>query len=165
MKFFILVVTTYIVAIATYSDAAVSKNILHKDGFISGGTASSAGVSIIDMQIKDLKGSAGERIIFNIGDKNGLLLKGHPGYFHIEKTSSPSQFSIDFDQVMASNIDLLELQKKIKNSKNIASAKLLKDPEDGSLHFTFKLKSNIKMKVYQVSGVQDTSKVVIDLIQ
>ncbi len=136
--------------------------ILQGSGSIIGGVAGK-GFSLLDLRkSQDIKHKV-ERVVFDIGTLQGKTLKGLPGYYHAQMLQKPSRLVIDFSQMPASKVNIQEIQKRLKGSMFIKSTELALDPIDQSLSVVLFLKNNPKAKVFQVSGVKNTSKVVLDL--
>lgn len=119
--------------------------------------------------LKDLRRTADEkkkieRIVMDIGDRNGADLRGWPGYFFVELKKNPQRLVIDFSQMPNSYLDQKQLALRMKNSLAVLKTSMSLDPTDSSLNLTMDLKNNTKVRVFQVSGKKKTSKIVIDLI-
>lgn len=130
-------------------------------GSISGGVAGT-GFSLLNMAQGESK--LGERWIFDIGDIRGGVLKGPPGYFHVQLMDKPSRLIIDFAQMKNVRIDEQKIQSLIKTSSIFRTAKLLYDPADSATSIVFELKQSPRIKAYQVVGNKNTSKVVVDVV-
>lgn len=144
------------------SHAAIPKKIKLNSSYATGGEAGS-GFSLLNFKSIKSPNSKTERFAFEIGDQDGNKKSGKPGYYHMEYIANKNMISLDFAQMAKTRIDNTNLKKVLAKSKNVKSFKFSHDPEDGSLHLTLVLKSPVKSKVYQVKGVKDTSKVVLDL--
>ncbi|MGZ3826399.1 MAG: hypothetical protein ACXVCR_15670 [Bdellovibrio sp.] len=157
--------------IAAPSLAAVSKQavkpsaskILVGEGTSFGGLAGN-GFTLMDVRRTADKSKKIERIVMDVGDRNGAALRGWPGYYFVELKKNPQRLVIDFAQMPNSNIDQKQLAMKLKNSFAVTNTTLSLDPLDSSLNLTMDLKKNTKVRVYQVAGKKSTSKVVVDLI-
>lgn len=137
--------------------------LLVGEGITFGGIAG-AGFTLKDFRrTADVKKKI-ERIVMDVGDRNGADIRGWPGYYHIELKKNPRQLIIDFAQMPNSRINQKAIALKMKNSMAVSKTSMSLDPVDGSLNLTMDLKTNAKVKVYQVAGKKSTSKVVVDLI-
>jgi hypothetical protein len=146
-----------------------SKGLSEKENFKTvqrqiGGQAGS-GFSIINVQKVQSKNGKVERLIFEIGTKDGFILKGKPGYFNVQNQVKSNQIVVDFSQMFQSKVNEDFLRGIIKDSKVIKSAKLTQDPQDKTLSMVLKLKAPVKMRTLQVEGKKKTALVVIDMIQ
>lgn len=150
--------------------AAVTKTkttptkILQGTGSIIGGVAGT-GFSLLDLRKSQDAKNKIERLVFDIGDIQGKIQKGLPGYYHVQMATNPSRLIIDFSQMPASKINSQEIQKRLGASIYVKSSEFALDPVDKSLNLVLFLKNNPRAKVFQVAGEKSTSKVVIDLIQ
>jgi hypothetical protein len=140
----------------------IQKSIITDQGAISGGVAGN-GFSMLKMQLLSVPNAKMERYVFDIGDLKGRKIKGLPGFYHVQLVKSPPQLIIDFSQMPVSRVFENDLTKTIKKSVLVSGGKLVSDPIDKTLTMVFKLKKPGKMKVMQVKGVKDTSKLVVDL--
>ncbi|WII72849.1 hypothetical protein QJS83_03065 [Bdellovibrio sp. 22V] len=141
---------------------SVSK-ILVGEGVSFGGLAGT-GFTLMDVRrTADAKKKV-ERIVIDVGDMNGALLRGWPGYYYAELKKNPSRLVIDFAQMPNANLDQNQLTNRLKGSLAVTKTSMSLDPIDSSLNLTLDLKKNTKVRVYQVAGKKTTSKVVVDLM-
>lgn len=140
----------------------IQKSIIAGSGAVSGGIAGN-GFSMLKMQLIAMPNAKMERYIFEVGDLKGRKIKGLPGFYHVQLVKSPPQIVIDFSQMPVSKVFENDLTQTIKKSVLISSGKLVSDPIDKTLTMVLKLKKPGKMKVMQVKGEKDTSKLVVDL--
>ncbi|MGZ3773487.1 MAG: hypothetical protein ACXVCY_10800 [Pseudobdellovibrionaceae bacterium] len=141
----------------------VVSKILEGEGTTYGGLAGN-GFTLLDLRRTADKKKKIERIVVDVGDRNGAVMRGWPGYFHVELKKNPQRLIVDFAQMPNSNIDQAQLASRMKGSLAILNTSMSLDPVDSSLNVTLDLKKNTKVRVYQVAGKKMTSKVVIDLI-
>lgn len=140
----------------------IQKSLIVDQGAISGGIAGN-GFSMLKMQLVSMPNVKMERYIFDIGDLRGKKIKGLPGFYHVQLVKNPPQIVIDFSQMPVSRVFENDLTKTIKKSVLVSSGKLISDPTDKTLTMVLNLKKPGKMKVMQVKGEKDTSKLVVDL--
>lgn len=148
-------------AVAKKPIALVVPKILADTGATFGGLAGS-GFTLLDLRRTADKKI--ERLVFDIGDKSGAMMRGWPGYYHAELKNNPQRLVIDFAQMPNSNLNQALLSARLKNSIAVTRSVLSLEPVDNSLNLTMDLKKNTKVRVYQVMGKTTTSKVVVDLI-
>ncbi len=124
----------------------------------------SAGVGFSILSLKRVYSTDGhsERLIFEIGDKDGHLQSGNTGYFHAQLFRNPSQFSLDFSQLLLSKVSSTQLKKLISKSKLIQNADLTSDFEDHSTNVSLQFKAPIKMRVFTLSPYKKSAKLVVD---
>lgn len=135
--------------------------------FLSGKGAQVGGLAGTGFTLLGVKRSiveSNERVILDIGDFNGKILKGWPGYFHVELKSNPNQLVIDLAQTPNSLVDERILKAALKGSSLFSDAKIVSDPTEPNLTLILNLRKNAKVKVYQINGKQATSKIVIDFL-
>lgn len=140
---------------------AVSK-ILSGQGISFGGLAGT-GFTLLDLRRTSDAKKKVERIVIDVGDMSGAPLRGWPGYYFAELKKNPSRLVIDFAQMPNANIDQSKIKNIMKNSLAVKTSTMSLDPVDSSLNLTMDLKQNTKVRVYQVAGKKQTSKVVVDL--
>lgn len=168
MKFFILGLMALVFTIPNADAAVPTKNpispqIIQGTGVITGGAAGST-FSLLDIRkSQDLKMKA-ERLVIDVGDSSGKVVKGPPGYFHAQLLQNPARLVIDFSQMPASKMNVQEIKKRLGLSMYIKESKMSLDPVDQSLNMVFFLKNNPKVKIYPVNGKEATSKVVVDFL-
>lgn len=132
-------------------------------GAVSGGLAG-GGFTMLKATLNKQVSMRSERIVFDIGDLKGNKMTGLPGYYHAQLVQNPPQLILDFSQMPNSRVFENELIKSVRTSDIIASAKLVSDPIDRTLTVIFPLKRTAQMRVLQVIGKKETSKVVLDLM-
>lgn len=140
----------------------IQKGIIADQGAVSGGVAG-IGFSMLKMQLIAMPKANVERYIFDIGDLKGQKIKGLPGFYHVQLVKTPPQMIIDFSQMPVSRIFENDLTRTLKKSVLVSNGKLVSDPIDKSLTMVLNLKKPGKMKVMQVKGEKETSKLVVDL--
>lgn len=137
--------------------------ILAGEGVSYGGLAGS-GFTLMDLRrTADAKKKV-ERIVIDVGDRNGAAMRGWPGYYFAELKKNPQRLIIDFAQMPNARIDQKKIASRMNGSLAVLKTSMSLDPVDSSLNLTLDLKKNTKVRVYQVSGKKATSKVVVDLI-
>lgn len=148
-------------AIPKNNNLATVKSFLSEGSFRGGEFGS--GVALLG--IKRVYSSSGdaERIILEMGDRDGKIYSGKPGYFHAQLFRNPSELSLDLTQVLKSRVTNAHLKNLIKQSKLIQTADLSADREDHSTHFNMRFKAPIKMRVFTLSPKKSTPKLVIDI--
>lgn len=148
-------------AIPKNNNLATVKSFLSEGSFRGGKFG--RGFSLLG--IKRVYSSSGnsERIILEMGDRDGKIYSGKPGYFHAQLFRNPSELSLDLTQVLKSRVTNAHLKNLIKQSKLIQTADLSADREDHSTHFNMRFKAPIKMRVFTLSPKKSTPKLVIDI--
>jgi hypothetical protein len=166
MKFHLyLLVLLIFTALSSNAFAAVPAKIrfLQGSGSQTGGMAGT-GFTLTGMRLSQDKKKKIERIVMDIGDKNGQSIKGLPGYFHIELKNNPQRLIVNLAQMPHSNVDARKLKEIFRQSLAVKNTALALDPIDSTLIVSMDLKKNTKVRVMQVAGKKQTSKVVLDLI-
>lgn len=136
--------------------------ILAGEGVTFGGLAGS-GFTLMDLRrTADAKKKI-ERIVIDVGDRQGGAMRGWPGYYFAELKRQPNRLVIDFAQMPNARINQEQISSRMQGSLGILKTAMSLDPVDSSLNLTMDLKKNTKVRVYQVAGKKSTSKVVIDL--
>lgn len=168
MKHFVCL-TALLLALPTFAAVPQKKaapavpKILSGTGATYGGLAGS-GFTLMDLRHTADPSKKVERLVFDIGDKEGAAMRGWPGYYHAELKDNPQRLVIDFAQMPNSRLDQVALNNRLKGSMAVKNTVLSLEPVDNTLNLTMDLKKNTKVRVYQVMGKNTTSKVVVDLI-
>lgn len=150
-------------AIPPKQGVPVAAKILSGAGSSFGGLAGS-GFTLLDVRRTADARKKIERLVFDVGDKEGHSMRGWPGYYHAELKSNPSRLVLDFSQMPSSRVTQLDVDSRLKGSLAIRQAVMSLEPVESTLNLTLDLKKNTKVRVYQVMGKKSTSKVVVDLI-
>ncbi len=129
------------------------------------GGQAGAGFSLLNLQKIQAKNGKAERLIFEVGTKDGRALLGLPGYFNAQNQVRPNRIVIDFSQMMQSRIDESFIRGILKDSNFVKAVKVTSDPQDKTLSLTLDLNTTVKIKTVQVAGKKQTSKVVLDIIK
>lgn len=148
-------------AIPKSNNLASVKSFLSEGSFRGGKFGS--GFSLLGVKRVYSSNGNSERFILEIGDRDGRLYSGKPGYFHAQLFRNPSELSLDLSQIIKSRVTSAHLKNLIKQSRLIQNADLTVDREDYSTHFTMRFKSPIKMRVYTLSPKKSSPKLVIDI--
>ena len=162
IKIFIALLMPLILNAALPPAHKIQKSIIADQGAVSGGIAGT-GFSMLKMQLIAMPQAKLERFIFDVGDIRGKKIKGLPGFYHVQLVKNPPQMIIDFSQMPVSRVFDSDLTQTIKKSVIVSSGKLVSDPIDKTLTMVLNLRKPGKMKVMQVKGEKDTSKLVVDL--
>ncbi|WP_374075097.1 hypothetical protein [Bdellovibrio bacteriovorus] len=158
---FLLAVPAF-AAVPSQKAKPVSK-ILSGQGVSFGGLAGT-GFTMMDLRRTADSKKKIERIVIDVGDMNGGVIRGWPGYYFAELKNNPQRLVIDFAQMPNANVDQGQIASRMKGSLAVLKSSMSLDPVDSSLNLTLDLKKNTKVRMYQVAGKKTTSKVVIDLI-
>lgn len=140
----------------------VHQQVLSKPGSIAGGEAGS-GFSILNLELVSRPNKT-ERLVIDVGDFEGKPHLGKPGYFHVEKKSN-HMVSVDFAQMGLTKVTQEQLDQALKKSKLLQQGRITYDSLDQTMNLSLTPKKNVQVKTYQVIGKNQTSKVVIDLIE
>ncbi|MEY4617264.1 MAG: hypothetical protein RJB66_2224 [Pseudomonadota bacterium] len=139
---------------------------LAADGFLTEGSfrGGGAGVGFSLLRVKRVYSADGnsERLIFEIGDREGRAFIGQPGYFHAQLFKKPSKLSLDLSQLLKSQVTSKDLKKIFKNSKLVKNASINSDSDDHSTNVSIQFKSSVKMRVFTLSTQSTSPKLVID---
>lgn len=137
--------------------------ILNSTGNTFGGVAGS-GFTLLDVRRTASAKKKMERVVIDIGDREGKKLLGRPGFYFAEYQKKNNRLILDFAQMPSSKINQAKLARILKNSKAVKTSRMSLDPMDNALNLSLDLRKNTKVKVYPVTGKKATSKVVLDFI-
>jgi hypothetical protein len=154
---------------ASDSYAAIPKNLPSQslqnflpEGSFRGGGAGT-GFSLLGVKRVYSTDRKSERLIFEIGDKEGKPYSGKPGYFHAQLFKNPSEFSLDFSQLVRSHVSSDQVRSLVKNSKLIDRINLVTDKEDHSTNLFMRFKSPVTMRMFILSPKKKSPKLVVDI--
>ncbi len=150
-------------AVSSQEMKSVPAQILAGQGSSIGGMAGK-GFTLLDVRRSASIPQKIERLVFDIGDKEGKVLTGPPGFFHAELQKNPQRLVLDFAQMPQVKVDQKGLIEKLKGSMAVRNVSMSVEPVDHALNLTMDLKKNTKVRVYQVPGQKATSKVVVDFM-
>lgn len=136
---------------------------LNTRGSMHGGAAGS-GFTLLDVRRTANAKRKIERVVIDIGDRNGKPLAGKPGFYFAEFQKKQNRVILDFSQMPSARVDQKKLANIFKSSKAVRASRMSLDPVDNALNLSLDLKKNTKVKVYSVPGKKTTSKVVLDFI-
>jgi hypothetical protein len=131
-------------------------------GVVIGGEAG-AGFSLLNVRRQHSPKIGVERVILDIGDREGLPLKTHPGFFHVSIEKKPARIVIDLSQVTRSKVTEMELVKIFSASPFIKSVELSMDAEDSAATLVFNTKTSVAVEVFQLPLNKKSGRLVIDV--
>ena len=105
-----------------------------------------------------------ERIVLNLGDKDGKVLKGEPSFYQVNLEPERSRIVISLSQVSRSKVSQAQLSQTFKNSPYVKSAQMISDAESSSTNLILNLKSPVRAEVFQMSEKGKPGRVVLDLV-
>ncbi len=159
----ILISQSVFAAVPAQKAKPTPSKILAGQGVSYGGLAGS-GFTLLDVRrTADAKKKV-ERIVIDVGDASGAVMKGLPGFYYAELKKNPQRLVIDFSQMPNARLTKAQIAQRLQGSQAVLKSDMSLDPLDNALNLTLDLKKNTKVRVYQVAGAKTTSKVVIDLI-
>lgn len=148
-------------AIPKKAAAPAPQKILSGNAAVTGGLAG-LGFSLKNLTVTKIGGR--ERVVIDIADLGGGVLKGYPGYYHAELQKDPQRLVLDFSQMPNVFLDEKTINQRLRSSQHVAKSSVLIDPTDQTLSLILDLKKSTKAQVFQVKGNKGTSRVVVDLM-
>ena len=160
-----LMISNVFVSLASANMAKTTEDD-ERAGFLSEGSfrGGGAGIGFSLLRLKRVYSTDGlsERLIFEIGDKDGRTFVGQPGYFHAQLFKKPSKLSLDLSQLLKTKVSTKDLKKIFKKSKLVKKASITTDAQDHSTNISIHFKSSVKMRVFTLSNQTTSPKLVID---
>lgn len=155
--------------LAIGAGAAVPTKINNKPRFLEGNASQNGGVAGSGFTLLDMRRSSDakkkiERVVLDVGDMKGAPHAGLPGYFHVELKENPNRLVIDMAQMPNTKVDEKKLMQIFAKSIAVKRTSMTVDPSDNTLNIALDLKSKTKVRVLQVPGQKQTSKIVIDMV-
>lgn len=139
------------------------KNFLTEGSFRGGGAG--PGFSILSVRKVASKDGRAERLIFEIGDKDGKRYSGKPGYFHAQLFRNPSEFSLDFSQTLNTKFTREQFSTLLRQSTLIASSRMETDFDDQTTNISLRFESPVKVRVFTLSPKMKSPKLVVDIVK
>lgn len=164
----------FIFLYAKHSEAALQKinpvapyksgKFLSQGVFIGGKVG--ADVSLINIKRKPSRDGRKERVLIEMGNKEGLPLTHNKeiGYFHAQIQELPYRLIIDFSQMEKSSLNEDYVSNLFKNSLFIKNISLTSDPENNSTNLTFIFNSPIKIEFF-LSPNKKKRLIVVDVVK
>jgi hypothetical protein len=131
-------------------------------GVVIGGQAG-AGFTLLNVRREHSNKLAMERIIFDLGNREGQPLLKRLGYFHVSVEKRPSRIVVDLSQVSRSRVSELELARLFAKSPFVAKVEMSMEPEDSSAKIVLNTKGPIAAEVFEMPSDKKASRIVIDL--
>jgi hypothetical protein len=132
------------------------------EGAFRGGI-SGKGYSLLAVKRVYSKNGLAERLIFQIGDKDGKPYSGEVGYFNAELKRLPSVLSIDLAQMITSRVTLENLRALLTTSKLIRDVRMETDTEDYSTNISVSFQRPVKMRVFSLASKSTPPRIVVDI--
>jgi len=131
-------------------------------GVVIGGQAGS-GFTLLNVRRESSNKLAMERIIFDMGDREGQPLLKKLGYFHVSVEKNPSRVIIDLSQVARSRVSEINLAKMFEKSPFVAKVEMSMEPEDNAAKIVLNTKVPIAAEIFEMPSDKKASRLVIDL--
>lgn len=108
------------------------------------------------------KESKVERVVLEMAPQ-GRLKTERPGFFHISVQKNPQRIIVDLQNVSSSKVDEDKLKKLFKTSEYLGELKIYDDHFTKNLTLEIPLKSQAKVEVFELAGVGQPGRLVIDV--
>lgn len=164
----VLLLVTLMVAPSAFSASIYKKALSTKkeqyltSGVVIGGQAG-AGFTLLNVRRESSNKLAMERIIFDMGDREGQPLLNKLGYFHVSVEKNPSRIIIDLSQVSRSRVSEINLAKMFEKSPFISKVEMSMEPEDNAAKIVLNTKVPVAAEVFEMPSDKKASRLVLDL--
>ena len=138
------------------------KNRYMSEGVFTGGKAGT-GATVLGVRRTFSAKAQIERLIIDMGDKDGKPDKNALSYFQASMDPSTNRLVLDLTQLRTTRITEQKLKDVIRSSAFVRDAEFTLDPEDKTGSMVFHMKRPMKMEVFQLHAKGKPSRVVIDL--
>lgn len=146
-----------------YKKALTTKtNQYMTSGVVIGGQAG-PGFTLLNVRHESSNKLAMERIIFDLGDREGRPLLNQLGYFHVSVEKNPSRLIIDLSQVARSRVSEINLARVFAKSPLVAKVQMSMEPEDNQARIVLNTKVPVAAEVFEMPSDKKASRLVIDL--
>lgn len=142
----------------------VKKNNYIEKGTVIGGKAGQS-FSLLKVRSQANRKLGIERVVLNLGDEQGRLLKGRLSFFQVNVEPEKSRVVINLSQVAETQVSEGELKNAFKNSPFVRSAKLIPDLNGGEMSLVLQLKREAKAEVFQMVEKGKPGRLVVDLVR
>lgn len=143
-------------ALSTKTDQYLSQ------GVVIGGQAG-PGFTLLNVRRQNTKNLALERVILDIGDKEGKPLFNRVGYFHVSVEQAPARVVIDLSQMLGSRVSEISLGRLFLKSPFIKKAELSIEDGDNTAKIVLSTKVPVVAEVFQMPSKDKPSRIVIDI--
>lgn len=162
----ILVITAFLMpswgATAFRKALDTKKNIYIDAGTVIGGEAGKS-FSLIKVRSQANLKKKLERVVINLGDEQGRLLKGRVSFFQVNLDPKQSRLVVNLSQVVTSKVSQEELTSAFKRSPFVKEASLVLDPIGSSTSLVLDLKRRVKAEVFEMDRKGSPGRIVVDL--
>lgn len=136
-------------------------NAYIKDGIIFGGQ-NGIGYSLMDIRRFYSGKDRVERLIFEMGDEQGLPAKTL-GFFQVNLDAKLRRIDVDLSQMRGAALDQKKVADLFKTSPFVKMVKLTYDPEDRAILMQVFLKQKVEMEVFEIPAKNKFSRIAIDM--
>jgi len=141
----------------------VKKNEYIQDGVFTGGQAGS-GVTLLGVRRVHSPKAKLERIILDLGNKEGKVAKGEQlGYFQASVDSQRNRIVLDLAQLRLSQVTETKLKEMFRKSPYVRSVELTMDPEDSAGSLVLNLRQPMRLEVFRLVPPGKAARVVMDI--
>lgn len=138
------------------------KSLYQTSGVVIGGDSGSE-FTLLNVRRMQSPKKPMERIVIDLGDKNGKPLRNRVSFYHVSIEKSPPRIVIDLNQISRSKVNENGLSKLFQKSPLVKSAELTSDPEDFVTKMVLNLKAPVAAEVFEMPSATKPSRVVIDI--
>ncbi len=138
------------------------KDLYVSQGVVIGGKAGS-GFTLLNVRRENSTKLAIERVILDIGDKEGQPLLNQLGYFHVSVEKNPPRVVIDLSQVRRSKVTEMEISRLFSKSPFIRDVELSMQAEDSSAKLVLNTRKPVAAEIFEMPSSKKASRIVIDL--
>lgn len=131
-------------------------------GVVIGGQAGT-GFTLLNVRRESSNKLAMERIIFDMGDRDGQPLLKKLGYFHVSVEKNPSRIVIDLSQVSRSRVSEINLAKMFEKSPFVSKVEMSMEPEDNAAKIVLNTKVPVAAEIFEMPSDKKASRLVVDL--
>jgi hypothetical protein len=142
---------------------SVKKNGYIQDGVFTGGQAG-LGVSVLDVRRVYAKKVGVERVIIELGDKDGKVGPANQfGYFQASIDSKQNRIVLDLAQLRMTEVTEQKLQAVFKKSPYVKSTEFTVDPEDKAGSLVLNLNRPMRLETYRMISKGKAARVILDM--
>jgi hypothetical protein len=140
----------------------VKANHYITQGVVLGGEAG-PGFTLLNIRRQNSPKLGLERVILDIGSRDGKPLLKKLGYFHVSVEQNPARVVIDLMQTSQSRVNEAALARMFSKSPFVKTVQMVMEPEDGSAKIVLNTRMPVAAEVFRLTSEKKPSRIVVDL--
>jgi len=131
-------------------------------GTVIGGQAGQA-FSLLKIRSKYSPKAHIERVVLNLGDAEGQVLKGRLSFYQVNLEPENHRIVINLSQVARSAMNEDQINQVFKKSPFVKNVQMITDPLGDSTSLVLVLKKQVRAEIFQMTDKKSPGRLVLDL--